>query len=150
MSDIVDGVSAEGRYGFEECAYVLLFGKLPSKDELDSFSKLLASKRHLPEHFTEDLLMKAPSPSIMNKMAAGVLSLYSYDENPDDTSLENLLRQSVEVIARLPVIAANSYRVYRSYFHGKSLNLHSPKEGLCTAENFLRVSLPQLVNTSSA
>ena len=142
MSDIVDGVSAENRYGYEECAYVLLFGKLPTKEELEGFSSLLASKRHLPSHFTEDILMKAPSPSIMNKMATGVLSLYAYDENPDDTSLENLLRQSVEVIARLPVIAAQSYSIYRAKYHGGSLTLHIPKDGLSTAENFLRVLRP--------
>ena len=142
MSDIVDGVSAENRYGFEECAYVLLFGKLPTAEELNDFSALLASKRHLPEHFTEDILMKAPSPSIMNKMATGVLSLYSYDNNPDDTSLENLLRQSVEVIARLPVIAAQSYSIYRAKYHGGSLTLHAPKDGLSTAQNFLRVLRP--------
>ena len=142
MSDIVDGVSAENRYGYEECAYVLLFGKLPTKDELEAFSSLLASKRHLPDHFTEDVIMRAPSPSIMNKMAAAVLSLYAFDENPDDTSLENLLRQSVEVIARLPVIAAQSYAVYRAKYQGGSLTIHAPKDGLSTAENFLRVLRP--------
>ncbi len=142
MSSIVDGVNAENRYGFEECAYVLLFGKLPTKEELDSFSALIASKRHLPPHFTADILMKAPSPSIMNKMAMGVLALYAYDENPDDTGLENLLRQSIEVIARLPVIAAQSYAVYRSAFFGKSLNLHIPNDDLSTAQNFLRVLRP--------
>ena len=142
MSSIVDGVSAEDRYGFEECTYVLLFGKLPTKEELDSFSKLISSKRHLPPHFTEDILMKGTSPSIMNKMAMGTLALYSYDENPDDTSLENLLRQSIEVIARLPVIAAQSYSIYRSKFHGASLTLHTPVDGLGTAQNFLRVLRP--------
>ena len=90
--------------------------------------------------FSENIIMKAPSPSIMNKMAMSVLALYSYDENPDDTSVENMLRQSIEIIARLPVIAANSYRVYRTYFHGKSLNIHTPKDGLTTAQNFLRIS----------
>ncbi len=144
MASIVDGVSAENRYGFEECAYVLLFGKLPTKEELDSFSALLASKRHLPEHFTEDILMKAPSPSIMNKMAMGMLALYSYDKNPDDTSLENLLRQSVEVTARLPVIAAQSYAIYRAKYHGASLTLHMPMDGLSTAQNFLRVLRPDM------
>ena len=142
MTSIVDGVSAENRYGYEECAYILLFGKLPSREELDSFSALLASKRHLPPHFTEDILMKAPSPSIMNKMAMGMLALYAYDENPDDTSLENLLRQSIEVIARLPVIAAQSYAIYRSKFHGASLTLHTPMNELSTAQNFLRVLRP--------
>ena len=126
MASIVDGVTAEDRYGFEECAYILLFGKLPTKSELQAFSDLIASKRSLPKHFTEDVLMKAPSPSIMNKMATGVLSLYAYDNNPDDTSLENLLRQSIEIIARLPIIAAQAYSIYRCKFHGDSLTLHRP------------------------
>lgn len=144
MASIVDGVTAEDRYGFEECAYILLFGKLPTKEELQAFSDLIASKRSLPKHFTEDILMKAPSPSIMNKMAMGVLALYAYDKNPDDTSLENLLRQSIEIIARLPIIAAQSYSIYRCKFHGESLTLHRPSEGLSTAQSFLRVLRPDM------
>ena len=142
MTQLVDGVRSEGRYGFEECAYILLFGKLPTKTDLENFTGVLASKRHLPARFTEDFLMRAPCHSIMNKMAMGVLSLYAYDENPDDTSLENALRQSMEIIAKLPVIAAHSYAVYRSNFYNKSLNLHSPKDGLTTAQNFLRMLRP--------
>jgi len=142
MSALVDGVSAENRYGFEECAYILLFGRLPSREELADFTALLASKRHLPPRFTEDILMKAPSPSIMNKMSMGVLALYAYDENPDDTELSNMLRQSIEIIARLPQIAAHAYAVYRSYFFNKSLNLHTPKDELSTAQNFLRMLRP--------
>ena len=139
MSKMVDGFSNENRYGFEECVYLLLFGKLPNKQELDDFNALLSHNRHLPARFTEDILMKAPSRSIMNKMATGVLALYAYDDNPDDTSLENMLRQSIEIIARLPVIAAHSYAVYRNYFYGKSLNLHKPHDELSTAQNFLRI-----------
>ena len=139
MTKIVDGVRAEDRYGFEECAYLLLFGKLPTKEELDGFNELIASKRHLPPRFTEDVLMKVPSPSIMNMMSMGVLAMYSYDENPDDTRIENVVRQSIDIIARLPVIAAHSYSVYRSNFHNKSLTLHVPKDDLSTAQNFLRV-----------
>lgn len=140
LVSLIDGFSSEGRYGFEECVYLLLFGKLPTSSELDDFCHLLSEKRRLPMGFSENIIMKAPSPSIMNKMAMSVLALYSYDENPDDTSVENMLRQSIEIIARLPVIAANSYRVYRTYFHGKSLNIHAPKDGLTTAQNFLRIS----------
>lgn len=142
MTSLVDGIRAEGRYGFEECAYVLLFGKLPTAEELKNFTDLIASKRHLPARFTEDILMKAPSRSIMNKMALGTLALYSYDDNPDDTGLENTLRQSIEIIARLPVIAAHSYAVYRSTFFNKSLNLNFPKDELTTAQNFLRMLRP--------
>ena len=137
---LIDGFSSEDRYGFEECVYLLLFGRLPNATELSDFCELLSERRRLPAGFTENILMKAPSPSIMNKMALAVLALYSYDDNPDDTSLENMLRQSIDIIAKLPVIAANSYRVYRTYFHGKSLNIHTPKEGLTTAQNFLRIS----------
>lgn len=142
MTALVDGVRAENRYGFEECAYILLFGKMPTAEELNGFKALLASNRFLPDRFTEDILMKAPSPSIMNKMAMGVLALYAYDENPDDTSLENMLRQSVEIIARLPSIAAHAYAVYRSHYFKKSLNLNFPKEELGTAQNFLRMLRP--------
>lgn len=140
LVSLIDGFSAEDRFGFEECVYLLLFGKLPNKQQLSDFCDLLTAKRRLPMGFTENIIMKAPSPSIMNKMAMSVLALYAYDDNPDDTSLENTLRQSIDVIAKLPVIAANAYRVYRTYFHGKSLNLHTPKDGLSTAENFLRIS----------
>ena len=140
MTSLIEGFTSENRFGFEECIYLLLFGKLPTKSELDGFCALLDEKRRLPAGFTEDVIMKAPSPSIMNKMATSVLALYAYDENPDDTSLENTLRQSIDIIAKLPVIAANSYRVYRTYFHGKSLNIHTPKAGLSSAENFLRIS----------
>ena len=103
---LIDGFSAEGRYGFEECVYLLLFGKLPTASELDDFCTLLAEKRHLPVGFSENILMKAPSPSIMNKMAMSVLELYAYDKNPDDTSLENMILQSIEIIARLPEFTA--------------------------------------------
>ncbi len=139
MAELVDGYVAEDRYGFEECVYLLLFGKLPTKTELESFNALLASRRHLPPRFTEDIIMKAPSKSIMNKMAVSVLALYAYDENPDDTSLENMFRQSIDIIAKLPVIAAHSYAVYRSTYFGRSLNLHTPHDDLSTAQNFLRV-----------
>ena len=142
MTSLVDGVRAENRYGFEECVYILLFGKLPTAEELEGFKSLLASQRHLPDRFTEDILMKAPSPSIMNKMGMGVLALYAYDENPDDTSLDNMLRQSIEIIAKLPSIAAHAYAVYRSHYFKKSLNLHTPKDDLGTAQNFLRMLRP--------
>ncbi len=139
MSKLIDGYSAENRYGFEEVVYLLLFGKLPTKEELSDFNDLLAHYRELPPRFSEDILMKAPSRSIMNKMATGVLALYSYDENPDDTSLENMLRQSIDIIAKLPVIAAHSYAYYRSAFYGKSLNIHRPHNDLSSSQNFLRL-----------
>lgn len=142
MSSLVQSCADENRYGFEECIYLLLFGRLPNATELADFSDLLAHNRHLPPRFTEDILMKAPSPSIMNKMSTAVLALYAYDENPDDTGLENLLRQSIKVIACLPVIAAQAYAVYRSTFMGRSLNLTTPHDDLGSAQNFLRIMRP--------
>ncbi|MBO5416008.1 MAG: citrate synthase [Clostridia bacterium] len=139
MTSLIEGFVAEDRYGFEECIYLLLFGKLPTSAELENFKAILASRRHLPHRFTEDVLMNVPSRSIMNKMSIGVLSLYSYDDNPDDTSLENVLRQCIDVIAKLPVIAAHSYAVYRSVYFGKSLNLHRAHDDIGTAQNFLRI-----------
>lgn len=139
MTALIDGFVAENRYGFEECVYLLLFGKLPTATELENFKALLAERRHLPRRFTEDVLMNVPSRSIMNKMAIGVLSLYSYDENPDDTSLENMIGQCVDIIAKLPIIAAHSYAVYRSAYFGKSLNLHKAHDDIGTAQNFLRI-----------
>ncbi len=139
ITSLVNNFVKEGRFGFEECAYLLFFGHLPNEQELAEFNDILAAYRRLPPRFTEDIIMKAPSASIMNKMASAVLSLYAYDDNPDDTGLENMLHQSMELLARLPVIAAQSYAVYQNAFFDKSLNLHNPKDELSTAENFLRV-----------
>ena len=137
--NLITNFVKEGRFGFEECAFLLFFGHLPTQEELAEFNDILAAYRRLPPRFTEDIIMKAPSRSIMNKMSSAVLSLYSYDDNPDDTGLENMLHQSMELLSRLPVIAAQSYAVYQNAFHDKSLNLHNPSEKLSTAENFLRV-----------
>ncbi|MBR6681193.1 MAG: citrate synthase [Clostridia bacterium] len=139
MAQLVDGFGEKQRFGFEECIYLLLFGKLPTEQELADFTALLAHCRHLPAGFSEDVILKAPSRSIMNKMSQCILALYSYDDDPDNTSVENMLRQSIEIIARLPVIAAQSYRVYSSRFRGKSLNLHDSRDHLSAAQNFLRV-----------
>ena len=139
ISTLVNNFVEEDRFGFEECAFLLFFGHLPDKTELAEFNDILSAYRRLPPRFTEDIIMKAPSRSIMNKMSSAVLSLYSYDDNPDDTSLENMLHQSIELVSRLPVIAAQSYAVYKNAFYDKSLNIHNPKDNLSTAENFLRV-----------
>ncbi|MBE6594725.1 MAG: citrate synthase [Ruminococcaceae bacterium] len=139
MSTLCENFVKENRFGFPECCYLLFFGHLPTKEQLESFSRLMSSYERLPARFDEDILMKAPSPSIMNKMATGVLSLYAYDERPDDLSLENLLRQSMQLIAQVPVIAAHAYAVNKHYFEGRSLNLHNPRPELTTAENFLRM-----------
>ncbi|MBQ4090932.1 MAG: citrate synthase [Clostridia bacterium] len=139
ISTLVNSFVEEDRFGFEECAFLLFFGHLPSKTELEEFNDILAAYRRLPPRFTEDIIMKAPSRSIMNKMSSAVLALYAYDDNPDDNSLENMLHQSMELVARLPVIAAQSYAVYKNAFFDRSLNIHNPKDDLSTAQNVLRV-----------
>ncbi len=139
IDDIVKNCDKEDRYGFEEVVFLLLFGSLPTKDELDSFSKVLASNRRLPDNFAEDMILKAPSSNIMNKLARSVLALYSYDsqDDPDGIELENLLRQSFELIARFPTLVAYAYAAKKHYYDGTSLVLHNPKPELSIAENFL-------------
>jgi citrate synthase len=139
VAEIVAGCAAENRFGFEEVAFLLLFGCLPTQNQLDDFIALLGDLRKLPENFTEDMLIKAPSKDIMNKLAQATLALYSYDANPDDTSLENVLRQCIELIARFPIIVAHAYQVKKRYYDQKSMHIHFPKENLSTAENFLRM-----------
>lgn len=137
IMQLIAGYSHEKRFGFEEVAYLLLFGKLPTKAQYERFCDLLFSYMTLPENFTEDMILKHPSRDIMNKLARSVLALYSSDENPDDIALENITRQCIELIARFPMIVAHAYAVKRHYFDYDSLYLHRPKEGLSIAENFL-------------
>lgn len=149
VSDIVKACLHEKRPGFEETAYLILFGSLPNKEELAEFREYLGSRRPLPNNFTEDMILKAPSSNIMNKLARCVLAEYSYDENPDDTSLENMLRQCIELIARFPVFIAHAYMAKAHYFDGKSLVLHSPRKDLSTAENFLYMMRPDHAYTET-
>jgi len=142
VADLIRGYTSEGRYGFEETSYLLFFGDLPTKKQLEDYDTLLDSYRFLPPRFTDEVIMRAPTQSLMNKIATSVLSLYSYDENPDETSLENMLRQSMQLLARIPIIAAQAYAFNRSYFHGDSLNIHNPQNNLSTAQNFLRIMRP--------
>ncbi|MBO5859781.1 MAG: citrate synthase [Clostridia bacterium] len=137
MSDIVNNVIAEDRFGFEEVVWLLLFGSLPTKDQLDNFCDMLSSCRELPEDFIEDMIMKAPSPDIMNKISRSVLALYSYDNNPDDTSIENVLRQCINLIAQIPSIMVYSYQVKRRHYYHKSMYLHQIKPEHRTAETIL-------------
>jgi citrate synthase len=137
MVDIVNGCQSEDRFGFEEVAWLLLFGSMPTKSQLEFFRNLLAECRELPEDFIEDMIMKAPSPDIMNKLARSVMALYSYDKNPDDTSIENVLRQSIQLIAQLPTIMAYAYQVKRRHYYHKSMYLHPLKLQHCTAETVL-------------
>ena len=106
ISTLIENCVAEDRFGYEEAAYLLLFGQLPTSATLSKFKKLIGKNRELPEGFTEDMILKAPSSDIMNKLARCVLSSYSYDPNPDETSIDNMLRQSIELIARFPTMAA--------------------------------------------
>ncbi len=142
LNEIVEAHRKAGTFGFEEVAFLLLMGFLPSQWELDRFKEIMDRARKLPPGFTEDMIMKNPSRNIMNKLARSVLSLYSYDDNPDDISLDNILLQSVRLVGAFPSIVANAYSVKRHYFGGGSLHIHFPVEGLSTAENFLRMIRP--------
>ena len=137
INDIVKGCTSENRFGFEEVIWLLIFGTLPTQSQLDSFNEALAQLRELPDNFTEDMIMKAPSPDIMNKLSRGVLALYSYDENPDDTSIENVLNQSLRLIAQLPSIMSYAYQVKRRHYYHKSMYIHPPKANHHTAEVIL-------------
>ena len=139
LNEIVEAHRKANTFGFEEVAFLLLMGHLPSKTEMARFTDIMNQAKMLPKNFTEDMIMKSPSKDIMNKLARSVLSLYSYDEHPDDTSVENLLLQSIRLIGAFPSIVANAYMVKRHYFEGRSLHIHYPKENLSTAENFLRM-----------
>jgi len=142
VNDITRGFQAEKRYGFEEVCYLLLFGTLPTAQQLQQFTTLLGENRALPNGFTENMILKAPSREIVNKLARSVLVCYSYDPNPDDLNLKNVLRQSIELIARFPTMAAYGYQAKSHYFEGKSLFIHRPKKDLCTAENLLHLVRP--------
>ena len=142
LSDLVDGYIREQRFGFPEVAYLLLFGHLPDQEQYDMFKRLLHDFTDLPQNFTEDMILKNPSHNVMNKLGRSVLALYSCDPDPDSLSVENMMRQSIELIARFPVIAAYAYVVKRHYFDNDSLYLHRPEPELSTAENFLRMIRP--------
>lgn len=137
MSEIVKNCESENRFGFEEVAWLLLFGDLPTQKQLDGFCTLLAECRELPDEFIEDMIMKAPSPDIMNKVARSVLALYSFDENPDDISVENVLRQSIQLMAQIPTIMAYAYQVKRRVYDHKSMYIHQNDKKLRTAESIL-------------
>ena len=137
MSEIVRNAQSERRFGFEEVVWLLIFGFLPSKEQLSTFMEILGKCRELPEGFSEDMIMKAPSNDVMNKLARSVLALYSYDDNPDDTSIENVIRQSIQLVARMPVIMSYSYQVKRRHYYGKSMYIHPIKPHQSTAECIL-------------
>lgn len=142
VEDIVNGCRREDRFGFEEVTYLLLFGKLPTATELTEFKKILGARRQLPQGFNRDHILTTPSRSIMNHLAREVLALYSYDDHPDDTSIQNIFRQSIMLIGYFPALVAYSYQAKRSHFDNQSLHLHYPVPELSTAENLLRMLRP--------
>lgn len=142
IEDIVKGFMSEDRFGFEETCYLLLFGDLPGEKNLRDFEKNLGQLRKLPSDFTRDMIMKAPCKDLMNVLARSVLSLYSFDDNADENSIPNVLRQCLEMIAYFPLLAVYGYQAYTHYIKKNSLFIHSPRPELSTAENFLHMLRP--------
>lgn len=149
VKDIVSACLSENRFGYEETAWLLLFGSLPTTVQLERFKEILGNLRELPENFVEDMIMKSPSKDIMNKLARSVLALYSYDENPDDTSLENIVQQSVRLIASLPTIMTYAYQVKKRAFDKESMFFHPVDLRLSTSESILRALRPDMTFTDS-
>lgn len=137
--DLVNGFSEDGQSGFEETIYLLLSGKLPTSQELVEFREQLSSYRSLPPSFVRDMILKAPSKDMMNILSRCVLALYSYDENPDDISVPNVMRQCLQLIAQFPLLAVYAYHSYQHYHKGESLFIHYPKKEYSTAENILYI-----------
>ncbi len=136
------GFLQEKRFGFEEATYLLLFGTLPTQQQLDDFCKILGDQRCLPRNFVRDVIMKAPSRDMMNTLSRSVLTLYSYDTNPEDISLPNVLRQCINLISIFPMLSVYGYQAHRHYNQNKSLYIHHPKKELSTAENILLMLRP--------
>lgn len=142
IQDLVNGFRNSDRFGFEETAYLLLFGELPNKDELQVFKELLAHETKLPKNFVRDVIMKAPSEDIMNSLTKSVLTLASYDKNASDTSLENVIRQCIMLIGIFPMLSVYAYHAYNHYERNKSLYIHRPDPSKSVAENLLRLLRP--------
>ena len=138
IMDLKEGFSGR-KFNFEEITYLLLFGALPNRTQLNAFIEILSQFRELPSKFVRDVIMKAPSSDIMNAMQKSVLTLYSYDGNPDDISVPNVLKQSLGLIATFPLIAVYAYHAYQHYHNDKSLVIRYPDPELSTAENILRM-----------
>ena len=142
ITRLVNGFIAEDRHGFEETAYLLLFGELPDAEELALFDQTLASYRKLPRGFVHDAILRLPSRDIMNALARAVLAMYTLDKRADDTSIANVLRQSLHLISKFPMLSVYAYQAYLDEFHNKGLVIHRPVAGLSTAENFLHMLRP--------
>ena len=140
--DLIHGLQQEDRFGFEEIGYLLMCGALPTARQLADFQRTIGLERALPDNFTEDMIMRAPSRDIMNKLAGATLALYSYDDNPDETTVENIMRQGISLMAKFPVIISHAYQAKRRYFDGDSMFLHVPDPDRTTAENILHLIRP--------
>ncbi len=142
VKDLIQGLSDNSHFGFEESTYLLLFGKLPTQGQLNDFCAQLAKYRSLPTSFVRDIIMKAPSQDMMNTLARSVLTLYSYDDRAEDISIPNVLRQCLELISLFPLLSVYGYQAYRHYHDGASLFIHTPGEELSTAETILHILRP--------
>ncbi|MBQ8860516.1 MAG: citrate/2-methylcitrate synthase [Ruminococcus sp.] len=142
VEDIIQGCIKDGRFGFEETIYLLLFSKLPNEQEYKDFVKLLSDCRVLPKHFVRDVIMKASSKDMMNSLARSVLTLASYDNNAMDTSIENVLKQCLQIISVFPLLSVYSYHAYNHYNKGESFYIHNPDKNISTAELILKTLRP--------
>ena len=141
VKDLIRGRGGR-RFGFEEVAYLLMFGSLPTQQELDDFIEILTDYRQLPEEFTRDIIMRMPADNIMNSLQKCVLSLYSYDSNPEGLDVQNIVRQSLSLVAKMPLMAVYSYHAYRHYCLGGNLIIRNPNPELSLAENLLQMLHP--------
>lgn len=142
IEKLVDGFASDNRHGFEEATYLLIFGELPNKEQLEKFKKILSDYRSLPTSFVRDIIMKAPSHDMMNTLARSVLTMYSYDDRPDDTTPENVLRQCLQLIAMFPMMSVYGYQACNHYIKGHSLFIHTPPAELTTSEAILYMLRP--------
>ncbi|MCR4841909.1 MAG: citrate synthase [Eubacterium sp.] len=147
INEIIKGIPLDSHFGFEECTYLLMFGELPNKNELHEFVELLAKFRKLPNTFVRDTILKAPSPDMMVTLSRSILTLYSYDEKADDTSLSNVLRQCLYLISVFPLLSVYGYVGYRHFYEDKTLYIHNPDPKLSTSENILKILRPDSTYT---
>ena len=142
VNDIIDGIAADDRFGFEEVVYLLLFGDMPNTQQLKDFKELLVKYRTLPQNFVRDVILKAPSDDMMNSIARSVLTLFCYDDNPNDISIENVLRQCIQLISVFPMLSVYGYHAYNHYLRDKSLYIHRADPSMSTAEVILSLLRP--------
>ncbi|MDR0330221.1 MAG: citrate/2-methylcitrate synthase [Chitinispirillales bacterium] len=147
VEDIVEGFQRDKRYGYNEVAYLLLFGSLPNAEQITHFRGMLDVCRELPDGFWESMILKAPTPDIMNSLARSVLASYSYDQSPEPVDIQNVLRQCIELIARFPTFVAYGYQAKSHFYDNNSLVIHKPQAGMSTAQSFLRMIRPDAAFT---